>query len=264
MSGFNKALQYSCTALMGSNKTGNLVPDADGYYTVVLGALNFFNSAGQFYPLEPAKKLFDESGILVRRARSGDLRMEYGHPKFVPGMTKQDFFYRIMDIHELNTCGHIADVWLDDKVVKDANGKPIVAILGKIKPSGPLGHVLKEQLDNKRENVCFSIRSITDDYRDPSGQVYKVLKEIYTWDYVNEPGISAAKKWMSPALEAISGDVSFERKHLVAAYNLALTRNNGMESALCGNITRTLETLGWSVNDKITKSSLILPPSARW
>ena len=29
---------YSCTALVGSNKTGVLKPDADGYYTVVLGA----------------------------------------------------------------------------------------------------------------------------------------------------------------------------------------------------------------------------------
>ena len=258
------SINYSCTALLGSNKSGVLKPDADGYYTVVLGALNFFNSAGQYYPLEPAEKLFADSSILVRRARSGDLRMEYGHPKFMPGMTKKDYLYRIMDIHEPSTCGHIAEVWLDKNQVKDKSGNPIIAIIGKIRPSGPYGNVLKDQLDNPKENVCFSIRSITDDYRDASGQVFKVLKEIYTWDYVNEPGISAAKKWMSPALEALCSDISFERKHLVAAQNMALMVNNGMESALSSTITRTLQTLGWSVDEKISKSKLILPPSARW
>jgi hypothetical protein len=255
---------YSCTALVGSNKTGVLKPDADGYYTVVLGALNFFNSAGQYYPLEPAKKLFDESSILVRRAKSGDLRMEYGHPKFQPGMSKKDYLYRIMDIYEVNVCAHIAAVWLDDKVVKDDRGNPIVAILGKIKPSGPHGAVLKEQLENAKENVCFSIRSITDDYRDATGQVFKIIKEIYTWDYVNEPGISAARKWLSPALESLGTEMTFEPKHLIAAANLARLVNNGMESNISAAVTRTMESLGWATDNRFTKSELILPPSARW
>ena len=52
---------YSCTALLGTNKAGVLKPDAEGYYTVVLGALNFYNSAGDFYPYESAKKNYSVS-----------------------------------------------------------------------------------------------------------------------------------------------------------------------------------------------------------
>jgi hypothetical protein len=124
--------------------------------------------------------------------------------------------------------------------------------------------VLKEQLENAKENVCFSIRSITDDYRDATGQVFKIIKEIYTWDYVNEPGISAARKWLSPALESLGTEMAFEPKHLIAAANLARLVNNGMESNITAAVTRTMESLGWTTDNRFTKSELILPPSARW
>lgn len=254
---------YTCSALVGSNKAGELKPDKDGYYTVVLGALNFYNSAGQFYPLEPAKKLIDESSVLVRRASTGNLRSEYGHPKFQPGMTKKDYLYRIMDIHESNTCCHIYKVWIDDTSVKDSSGNAIVTILGLIKPSGPHGHVLEAQLKNPKENVCFSIRSITDDYIEPSGRTIKVLKEIFTWDYVNEPGISAANKWLSPALESLE-NVRFSQEHLVLAKNLATMVSSGMESEIANTIDRTMRSLGWGTRDSKSKDGLILPPSARW
>ena len=65
------SINYSCTALVGSNKSGVLKPDADGYYTVVLGALNFFNSAGHYYPLEPAEKLFADSFFELGESATG-------------------------------------------------------------------------------------------------------------------------------------------------------------------------------------------------
>ena len=46
---------FSCTSLMGTNKAGVLKPDENGYYTVVLGALDVYNSAGDFYPLNRLK-----------------------------------------------------------------------------------------------------------------------------------------------------------------------------------------------------------------
>ena len=46
----------------------------------------------------------------------------------------------------------------------------------------------------------MSIRSFTDDFV-RGGRVNKVLKEIITWDVVNEPGIESASKYRSPTLE---------------------------------------------------------------
>lgn len=196
----SRSASYSCTALMGTNKTGQITPDADGYYTVVLGALDFFNSAGSFYPLKGAQELFKESSSLIRRARNGALRGEYGHPR-PDGMTKTQFMARIMDIHEDKVCCHISDVWLDSGSVKDENGKGVVAIMGKVKPAGPFGPALEASLKNPKENVCFSIRSITND-QVINGVNNKFIRQICTWDYVNEPGIRVATKWHNPTLES--------------------------------------------------------------
>ena len=91
---------YQCTALMGTNKKGSLKCDADGYYNVVLGALDYYNSSGAFYAYEPAKKLFDQSSTLQRRITKGVLRGECGHPKFQPGQSKKDFMMRVLSIEE--------------------------------------------------------------------------------------------------------------------------------------------------------------------
>ena len=46
-------LVYQNTTLVGSTKTGMLKPDANGYYELVLGAFDYHNSSGAFYPLDP-------------------------------------------------------------------------------------------------------------------------------------------------------------------------------------------------------------------
>lgn len=197
---------FSCSALLGSNKAGNLKPDANGYYTVILGALDTYNSAGDFYPFESAKELFKESSSLMRRINNGACRAEYGHPKKLPGMTDREFLSRILTIHEDKVCAHIKEVTLDYSGIKGNDGRSVIAIIGKIKPSGPYGQVLKEQLENSQENVCFSIRSLTKDVFD--GRVNrKNLMQVVCWDYVNEPGISVANKYQSPALEAVNDDI---------------------------------------------------------
>lgn len=206
------SVRFSCTSLAGVNKVGNLKKDADGYYPVVVGALNVFNSAGQFYVFEQAKSLFEESGQLMRRVRRGALRGEYGHPKLVPGMSAEQFAHRCLTIYEENTCCHHKDITLDFDSVKDENGKSVIAIISRVYPSGPFGPALEKQLQNPNENVCFSIRAFTDDYRD-GGLTKRVLKTIVTWDYVNEPGIAVAEKFKAPALENlhVSAEEQFEQ-----------------------------------------------------
>jgi hypothetical protein len=245
---------YSCTALLGTNKAGVLKPDAEGYYTVVLGALDFYNSAGDFYPYESAKELFSESSSLMRRIKNGACRAEYGHPKLQPGMSQRDFLARILSIHEDKVCAHIKEVILDDKSVKDVNGKPVMAIIGKVKPCGPYGSVLKESLDNPSENVCFSIRSLTKDVYD--GIVNKKnLLQIICWDYVNEPGISVANKYQSPALEGINDKtINFSVEQLTDVRERRL-KQVGMESA---------KTVVDDVIKQLVKNNSKVPTYIKW
>lgn len=244
---------YSCTALMGTNKSGALKPDGDGYYTVVLGALDFYNSAGDFYPYDSAKDLFDESSSLMRRIKNGACRAEYGHPKKSPGMTDREFLSRILTIHEDKVCCHIKEVYIDRNSVKGPDGKPVVAIIGKVKPSGPYGQVLKEQLENPSENVCFSIRSLTKDIFD--GRVNrKNLMQVICWDYVNEPGISVANKYQSPALESANDDlITFTAEHFSSVKEMQ--KCVGMEASSV-DVDEIIKQLSDNTKDK--------PASMKW
>ena len=227
------SVKFECTSLAGSSKVGNLKRDENGYYPMVVGALNVYNSAGQYYVYEQAKELFQQSSQLMRRVSRGTLRGEYGHPKMTPGMSNDQFANRVMSIYEENICCHHKEITLDFENVKDASGKPVIAIISKVCPSGPLGPALEKSLNNKDENVCFSIRAFTDDFRD-GGLTKRVLKTIVTWDYVSEPGIAVAEKFISPALE---------------------TRNHLNHNFSRGEITRSLA--GTSMTGVATESVML-------
>ncbi|MNU19612.1 hypothetical protein D3C71_78430 [compost metagenome] len=242
------SVRFACTSLAGVNKTGQLKKDKDGYYELVVGALNVFNSAGQLYVYEQAKHLFEESSQLMRRVRRGALRGEYGHPKLVPGMSNEQFAGRVMSIDEAMVCCHHKDVTLDySGRVKDERGQPVLAIINKVLPSGPYGAVLEKQLDNPNENVCFSIRAFTDDTRD-RGITKRVLKTIVTWDYVNEPGISAAEKFKSPALEGLL-DLSFSRGELERSVR-AVQRSGLAQEASLLTADELFQSMGWSLENQ--------------
>lgn len=259
---------YSCTALMGTNKTGVLKCDKDGYYEITLGALDFFNSAGAFYVFEGAKHLFEESSSLMRRIRNGSLKGEYGHPKFLPGMSKRDFIARILTINEDCISHHIRNVKIETEKVKGQAGERVIAIMGEVKPAGPHGPALKESFENRHENVCFSIRSMTNDVYDHRGVLTKTLQEIITWDYVNEPGISVANKFQAPGLEARQKngeilatleDVSFTFENLMEVRKLHESMKGvGVESSMI--IDNVIKALGW---DK-PKQNGRGPISSRW
>lgn len=196
------AIRFTCTRLNGTGKAGILKPDADGYYDMVIGGLNILNSAGQYYVYEGAKALFEDSSQLMRRIKRGALRGELEHPKQLPGMSDDDYIQRIMTIDNRNTCVHFSEIYLDFKNFKDERGTPIIAIMGKLTPSGPHAPTLKLALENPKENACFSIRAFTKDTY-AGGQYLRELKNIITFDYVNEPGIHIAEKYNSPCLESL-------------------------------------------------------------
>jgi len=192
------------------DKKGVLKPDSEGYYTVVLGGLNVLNSSNCFYPLDGNREMFEPNSILQRRIQNGHMYMEMGHPKREPGMTDRDWFVRVLRIEEKNHCGHIKEVWLEEnyKPLGEKNSK-IVAIIGKVKPTGPYKESLEEYLKTPSINAAFSVRSFTND-KMSQGTIYKYYKDIICWDFVTEPGIANATKWDSPGLESIHIDTEYE------------------------------------------------------
>lgn len=257
-----QSASYGCTALKGTNKVGILRPDADGYYTVVVGALNFYNSAGAYYPLAPAKALFDESSSFQRRVKNGCLKGETGHPRMVPGMSVRDFMTRVMDIYEPNVCCHFRKIYLDYDRVKDDRGRPVVAIVAEVKPTGPMGPALKAAFENPSENVCFSIRSITNDSM-VGGTLNKAIKTIVTFDWVTEPGISVATRWKSPSLESLNldEDLPLVPAHLLSvAHYQATRRGTGFESGSGVSAESIMQDLGW---DPLALERAA-PPVNRW
>jgi len=255
--GMPRKAVYQCTALVGTNKTGNLKPDEDGYYTLVVGGLNAFNSSGAFYPLGPAKSLFESSSAFMRRVKGGNCKGETGHPKPAPGQSSREFLQRVLQIEETRVCCHFRKIWLEDEGVKDAEGRPIIAIVAEIKPSGPMGPALKEALDNPHENVCFSIRSLTQDRVVPAGYLEKNLKQIICFDWVTEPGLSGSTKYNSPSLESFDETV-VSPEHLDAIESQYEELGVAVENS---GLDGLRQALGWD-QPVVPKSAM--PFSANW
>lgn len=252
------SIRFGCTSLVGTNKVGNLKQDENGYYECVVGALNMFNSSGQYYVYEQARELFEGSSQLMRRVKRGALRGEYGHPKRQINQGMEDFAHRVLSIHEEQVCCHHAELFLDFDRIKDDSGRPVIAIVSKVAPSGPFGHVLERSLKNPKENVCFSIRSFTDDFVD-RGVVKRILRTVVTFDYVNEPGIAIAEKFRSPSLEGFNDEVVFSRGQIERGLRLSSQQPIAQESVSlsAGELFRTM---GWSA-DSDTMNALAKTPA---
>lgn len=239
-------VRFSCTALAGTGKKGILPRDADGYYTMPVGALNTFNSAGDYYPYEEAKELFTSSAPLMRRIKSGCLKGEYGHPTPLPNQSMESFARRVMQVDEQKTCVHFSDLWLDFDSIKDDMGKPVIAVMARLTPSGPFGPALQKSLDNPKEDVCFSIRSFTEDTR-VNGVRHRNLREVVTYDAVTEPGINMARKYRAPALENFN-EMTFTKADIESVAALA-TNDFALESSVVTGRS-LIRAMGWDFDPK--------------
>lgn len=199
-------VKYTETVFTKNGKKGVMTPDSDGYYTMVLGALNSYNSAGEFYTAEGARDLFEQSSQLMRRISNGALYSELGHPKKTPGMSMDDFYRRVISLEETNICGHFSEITLDTDFGRrhpEVGAPNLIAIIGKVKPAGAKAQALQLALENPKQNAAFSVRGLTEN-KTVNGRVERRLTNIITFDFVSEPGISIADKVMSPAVESYS------------------------------------------------------------
>lgn len=193
-------VKYACTALIGTNKAGKLTPDEDGYYTLIVGALDFYNSAKKFYDYKTSCHVLDESSTFMRRVTGGNLYAEHNHPDYDPSMSVDDYILRIKWIEPDRVCAHISEVW-GEWENKGPNGERCFVLYAKVKPDGVRGQLLKDALENVKQNVCFSLRSLIDDNW-VGGVCVRTITELVTFDWVIEPGISIATKYANPGLES--------------------------------------------------------------
>lgn len=194
------ALKYACTALVGTNKKGVLKPDENGYYRLILGAFNIYNSAGLWYCWETSKAVFEESTSFMRQMRAGNLYSEEDHPQMLPGMTYDQYVARIKKIEPKNICATIRDIEVVPGEM-NSDGTQVMLIYGSVKPDRERGQYLKAALDNPDQNVCFSLRTLCDD-RYINGRIERTVTEFVTFDWVVECGLPVAHKYNAPGLES--------------------------------------------------------------
>lgn len=206
MSAKASSIRFGVSALVGTNKAGVLRQDEQGYINgLVLGALNSFNARGEYYVGDDAEVmgLFKEGSDFLIRLKDGRVSGENGHPEPLPGECEEAFVCRFNRVNESRVCCFHAEIALAEQSVKTADGNNVIPVYGKTAPSGELIYVMTEALRRPEENICFSLRGATFD-RVQHGIKYRHLRQIVTYDKVNDPGLSAAKKWNAISLESAS------------------------------------------------------------
>lgn len=237
-------VRFSCTALKGGKK-GVLPKDENGYREFPVGALNVFNSSGEYYTYEGAKDLFESSSTFMRRVKAGVLKSEMGHPKPLPGMSQEQYANRVMTIEEQNVAAHLSEIWLDTTSIKDESGKPIIAIMAKVRPTGPFGPALEDSFNNPKDNTCFSIRAFTEDTWS-GGTKQRILRTIVTFDAVIESGLAVARKYRAPGLESYV-EAEFTKEHFMSTVK-PLVNNVATESSK-GFGLELFDSLGWRITN---------------
>ncbi len=205
-------VKFTESRIKATGKAGIMTPDSDGYYTVTVGALNCYNSAGEYYTAEGALDLFKSSSQFMRRISSGALYAEVGHPKKPSDMSMDAYYNRVISIEETNVCAHFKEITLDFNFGKnnpEYGNKDIIAIIAKVKPAGPKANVTELAFNNPNQNAAFSIRGLTEN-KVVNGRTNRRLFNIITFDYVTEPGINIADKHTAPCLESIYSKVVME------------------------------------------------------
>ena len=140
------AISYSNIKTI-ANKKEAFKPDENGYYDLILGAFNVFNSAGEYYVLtKNIENMFNnQNSILMRRLLNGYLKAELGHPVKIGNMSDRDYIRRICTIDENNVCARINSLRLvKTSMVEPGMTDPIVLVRGKVKPFGPKKDILIE------------------------------------------------------------------------------------------------------------------------
>ncbi|UKZ10963.1 virion structural protein [Vibrio phage C-ZP2022] len=257
-------IAYFGSDVLNVQQASELQTDSKGYRLVTLSAFNYSNRGdGRAYYkfTRELENLFKASSQLMTRARERNLYGEWGHPTLQPGESVQSFVNRFRTITEKHMSHHIKDIVL--KHAKDHEGNDVVLAMGWVKPFGPYASCLESAFGNDEQNCSFSIRSASKRHerKGPDGnmRLEKEIHTIFTWDYVNLPGVDLCTKYNSPAQFDTEGyvdnagmdsllELEFSIEDLNAAAAVAdhLSSLTGIEDSKAVSTTMIKDELGWN------------------
>jgi hypothetical protein len=170
---------------------GGVKKDKDGYYYVRLGTFGVPVASGILYLYDEnlKKVLRDPNSPLNFRLKSGYLRSEYGHPQRKPGMSDNDYFARLQRLEPTLQCANIRELVIHEN--KEAPNS--ATVYGWVRPSGPYADCIIQELEDDNVNSAWSVRTIAEQFV-KNGRVVRIIKSLFTWDYVTTPGVSNASK----------------------------------------------------------------------
>ena len=184
-------------------KYGKVTKNENGAYNVIVGAVEIYNTNGDFYEYTPlVRSLFAKGSPLMQRVEAGEVEIENNHPRPTFGMEEGVWLQRLLHIEKDNVCGVFRSITMDENTTTIPNfPKPVYLIRATVEPSGKLGNLLEKDLNDPSNDTAFSIRSFSN-VRLVGPTKVNELKLIVTFDKVGRPGVPVAKKSMWSTLES--------------------------------------------------------------
>lgn len=174
-------------------KLKGLRPDEDGYYDVPVAVIGGISRNETYYePESLVNPIVDNGNVFNKMLREGNLFGEWGHP------AEDSPVERMLKIDENKHSHHFSKLYTGNKL---DNG--CVPVHAKIKPCGPYGKYLEENLMSPSINTAFSLRSIVKARWDEKMKCQRrTILRLVTFDYVGMPGYAEASKRYSPGVES--------------------------------------------------------------
>jgi hypothetical protein len=185
-----------------NNRVGRVIPDENGIYKglpmMVLGQVT--QQKTYYDPQSMIDQITNPNTRFNMVLRQGKLAGEYGHPSFIGMMSESDQLQRLVTVDEKST-SHIFTSLYTDPLTPEGN----IVVRGDIKPTGPMGSVLKDSLDDPVINTAFSLRAYVDTKMNPDGVKYRTVRSLVTFDCVTSSGFFGTDKSHALALEHLAG-----------------------------------------------------------
>lgn len=234
-----------------------LKPDKDGVYKgIPLTVIGLNSRNGINYDRDSVIScLTDPKSRFVMNLKSGDLEGEWGHPFL--GVEPKAAVARLLHLDRKNVSHYFTRIYTSQL---DGSEEAII-VYGDVVPNGPMGKYLKENFEDPKRNVSFSLRAATQVIRKSNGVTYKQMLAMFTFDAVDGPGyVECSKRFRDPAFESLgiavesngNIDISVDREAFLNA-----TKSfeiSGMESKIIDQ--RVLDAFGCDevvVKDKVLR-----------
>jgi hypothetical protein len=200
-------------------RVGRIKPDENGIYKglpmMVLGQPT--QQRTYYDPASIMDQITNPNSRFNMIYRQNKAYGEYGHPTFY-GMADSDKLQRLTAIDEKNISHLFTSLYTDQPAADQS-----VILRADVKPTGPMGGVFKDGLDDPVINTAFSLRAYVDTKMNSDGLRYRTVRALTTFDTVGPSGYATTDKANAIGLESFSSDnFSDFEVHVMSNGNLVI------------------------------------------